>query len=110
MRTGHALTVSGGVVGASQKNFLGGKKLKKKEKKFGDPPKIGDHPPPAPQKIGDHTPPNPPKKIGDPPKNWRPPPPGKLETPPDKLETTPPLCGQTHACKNITLAQLRCGR
>ena len=23
---------------------------------------------------------------------------------------TPPPCGQTHACKNITLAQLRCGR
>ena len=27
------------------------------------------------------------------------------------LRQTPlPPCGQTHACKNITLAQLRCGR
>ena len=27
------------------------------------------------------------------------------------LRQTPlPSCGQTHACKNITLAQLRCGR
>ena len=38
-------------------------------------------------------------------KFWRPP--EKLETPRTR---TPPPCGQTHACENITLAQLRCGR
>ena len=59
MRTGRALTVSGGGgVAASQKNFLGGKIGKEKEKKIGAPP----------QKIRD-----PPKKIGDPPLWTRPP-------------------------------------
>ena len=27
-----------------------------------------------------------------------------------EADTLHPPCGQTHACKNITLAQLRCGR
>ena len=49
-----------------------------------------------------------------PPKNWMEPPPKNWRHPPEKLETPPdqatPPCGQTHACKNITLAQLRCGR
>ena len=60
MRTGRALTVSGGGgVGASQKIFLGGKNIEKKRK----------------------------KNLEDPPQNLEDPP--KLETP-EKLETTPP--------------------
>ena len=63
MRTGRALTVSGGGGLVHPRRNFGEKKLKKKEKnletpqKIGDPSKIGD-----PQKIGD----TPPKKIGDP--------------------------------------------
>ena len=68
MRTGRALTVSGG---ASQKNFFGGKKLK--NKKIGEPPlpknveTTGDHPPP--EKLETPLPKKfePPRKIGDPP-------------------------------------------
>ena len=62
MRTGRALTVSGGGVGASQKNFLGGGELKKKGKKIGDPPET----------------------LETPPKNWRPP--EKLETTPPPVD------------------------
>ena len=54
-----------------------------------------------------HSPPpkswRPPRKIGDlsPPKNWR----------PTRDQTTPPPVDRiTDACKNITLAQLHCGR
>ena len=47
------------------------------------------------------TPPDPP------PENWRPP--EKLETPPGP-DTPPPVNRITDTCKNITLAQLHCGR
>ena len=98
MRTGRALTVSGGVV-HPRRNF-GGKNLKKKNletpKKLETPEKFGD----PPKNLED-----PPEKLQTPPKNWSPPK-KNLETPRDQ---TPP-CGQTDACKNITLAQLRCGR
>ena len=39
MRTGHTLTISGGVGGcASQKGFLGGKEIEKKKMDISDPP------------------------------------------------------------------------
>ena len=113
MRTGCALTISGVGGVHPRRIFLGEKKLKKKEKKFGGPPqkfqtplKISDSPSPL-RKF--QTPP----KISDPPKNFRPPP-DQARYPPQKFQT--PLgpghspCGQTDACKLITLAQLRCGR
>ena len=73
MRTGRALTISGCI----PEEFLGGKKLKKKEKNFWRPPKNLE----TPWKIGD--PPKiwrPPKNLETPPQNWRPPT-EKLETP-----------------------------
>ena len=112
MRTGRALTVSGGR-GASQKNFFGGKiNWKKKRKKnfrhpprkFGSdtPPETMGHTPTPPRKYGSDTPPpenlgqTPPKYGSDtPPKLWvrHPPPPENLgQTPPPQknLEQTPP--------------------
>ena len=63
------------------------------DKKIGDPAEKLE----TPQKIGAP----PPRKIRDPSE--------KLETP-KKLENPPP-CGQTHACKLITLPQTSfCGR
>ena len=92
MRTGRALTVSGGGgVNASQKEFFGGKRnWKKKEKQFWSLPKIWR---PPLRKIGDQRPP---QNLETPPQNWR----------------TPLLLTEilTHAYENITLAQLRCGR
>ena len=75
MRTGRALTVSGGwgVVGwlvHPRNNFLGEKKKKKLKKK--NEKKNLEHPP---------------RKFQTPPKNWRPP--EKFQTPPEKLETRP---------------------
>ena len=61
MRTGRALTIPG--VGASQKNFFGGKKIKiekKRKKKLEDAPprKIEDpHPPDQTLPSGPDTPP-----------------------------------------------------
>ena len=108
MRTGRALTISGG--GASQKQFFGGKEIEKKEKKFRHlppenfrhPPKISDTPP----KI--QTPPEnfrhpqtPPKNFRHPQKNFRPPqnsrhppanfrPPRNFQAPP-KISDTPKI-------------------
>ena len=88
MRTAHVLTVWGGGGGWCIPEEILGKKIEKKEKekkkKFGDPP-----------------------KIGDPPKNCRHPP-EKLETP--RKIGDPPVNRITHACENITLPELRCGR
>ena len=99
--------------------FFGKKKLKKK---------FGGNPPPSPLKISDTPPkifsdtPLPPEnfrhppEISDPPRKFQTPP-RKFQTPPEKFQTPPgpghlppPPRGQTHACKLITLAQLRCGR
>ena len=93
MHTGHALTVSGGGLVHPRRIFFRKRNWKKKKKKIWRPPKKLETPP----KFGDTTPPK--KKFGDPPEIWRNPP--RPDHPP---------CGQTHACKNITLAQLRCGR
>ena len=87
MRTGRALTVSGGGVCILEGFFGGEKKLKKKEKKknwrtpprkFQTPPEISN--PPPPQKF--QTPP----KISDPPL------PQKFQTPPpwDQARYPPP--------------------
>ena len=87
MRTGHALTVLGGEGGwrvcIPEEFFWGENKLKKKKKKISDTPS---------PKFGADTP-HPPT----PPKIW-------------SRQPPPPPCGQTDACKLITLAQLRCGR
>ena len=66
---------------------------------------------PTPQKKLE----TPPEKLETPPKNWRPPekleiPLGPDQSPPRKIGDPPgpdqtPPCGQTHACKNITLAK-----
>ena len=131
MRTGRALTISGG--GASQKDFFWGKEIeKKKKKKFGgtppqkfqtpqnsrhpqkipDPPKNSRHPP----KNSRHPPKNSrhPPKISDTPRKFQTPqnsrPPQNFRHPPGPGQVPTPLRGQTHACKLITLAQLRCGR
>ena len=103
----------GGGVCIPEEIFLGEKKLKKKKKKFQTPPrKFHTHTPP---KISDT-----PLKISHPPKF--PPqisPPRKFQTPPPKFSDTPHPPGSRHpppvnritdTCKNITLAQLRCGR
>ena len=86
MRTGRALTVSGGGV-HPRRIFLGEKKLKRKKKE---------------------------KKIWDPPKNFRAPPPKISDTPRNRPTPPPPPPRWTefltHASENITLAQLRCGR
>ena len=94
MRTGRALTVSGGGGGLvhPRRIFLGGgRKLKKKRKKnFGDPPKIWRTPsknwrPPenleTPENLED------PPKIWRPPNIWRHPPTRKFGEPPG---TRPP--------------------
>ena len=85
MRTGRALTVSGGVM-HPRRNF-GKKNLKKKfgeplspPRKIGDPQKIGDTPP---EKL--ETPPF--KKLETPPKNWRHRPPGTRPPHPPPLLT-----------------------
>ena len=97
MRTARALTVSGGggrVVVHPRRNF-GEKEIGKKieKKTLETPRKIGDTPSP---------------------KNWRHPP-EKLETPHQKIRDPPgpdppPVNRITHACENITLPELRCGR
>ena len=99
MRTGRALTVSVGG-GASQKDFLGGKEIEKKGKKNLENPT----PHPNPENFR-----HPPRKFQTPPQNFNPPQ-KTSDTPPGTRPGTPPPRGQTHACKLITLAQLRCGR
>ena len=85
MRTGRALTVSGGGGVVHPRRNFWEKKLKKKEKNFGDPRKIGEPPRKmeTPRKIGD-----PPRKIGDPPEKLETP--KKIGDPPEKLETSHP--------------------
>ena len=95
MRTGLALTVSGGGGGVHPRRNFGKKRFEKKRKKnlekkhLETPPKNYRHPPEnleTPEKL--ETPwklETPPWKIGDPPKMKDTPP--KLETPPKNLET-----------------------
>ena len=95
MRTGHSLTVSGGLV-----------KIWRTPPKNGETPQKIWSPPPKkletpPQKNGE-TPS--PKKLEDPPKNWRHTPPEKMKRPPlknwrpprDQATTTPSPRGQNH--------------
>ena len=104
MRTGRALTVSEGRggVGASQKEFFGGKEIeKKKKKKFWRPPKFGEPPPP--------------RKFGEPPQIWRNPPRDQTHPPPENSENphqiwrNPPR-DQTHPPTPRTRPTPTCGQ
>ena len=108
MRTGRTLTILGGGIGASQKDFFWEKKLKKKKKHFWRPPKNLETPP----KFGE-TPQNleePPQNLENPPPKFGGTPPGP--DPPLKILRNHPLWTEflTHASENITLTQLHCGR
>ena len=95
MHTNHALTVSRGGRLVHPRRSFGGKKLKKKEKKIWRLP---------PKKLETPTP----LKSWRPPKIWRTP---RDQTPPFPLGADhPPVDRITDACKNITLAQLRCSQ
>ena len=110
MRTGRALTVSGGC--ASQQDFFGGERnwKKKKEKNFRHPPKISDTPPEnfrpdnhchPPENFRPDTPPeisDPPQKFQTAPENFRPDTPSKFQTrhPPSWDEARYPL--PPHPC------------
>ena len=92
MRTGRALTVSGGGGWCIPEEILGKKNLKKKKKNWRPPQKLETTPrkleyPPPPRKIGE------PPQIGDPPPGTRPPPPGTRSPPPGTR--SPPVDRQT---------------
>ena len=126
MRTGRSLTIcltlllGGGVGGVGD-----GVSPKKAEIKRKSPPQKSGSPltppqPPLPTPLSPLPPSTPPHTPSTPlPTPLTPPypppyPPPLDQTPPGLTckacwDAHPP-CGQTHACENITLAQLRCGR